>query len=134
MEKLLKVAVAQTEIQENQYEVNIENAFNPENKISMSLARTSRYPNASERFFNFDSLFGNDKLVNEEHVTAAFRYEGILFSEIDLNLSANYNFITDEIIFNNPNFENGPDRDYLTTSFELGFNFWKLYLSRCIIR
>ncbi len=109
--------------------IRLENIFSEDHKISIGIARSTRFPTATESFFNFDSLFGNDKLAVEENVSANFKYRMKLFSEIGINLSAQYNFISNEIVWKEPNFLNGQDRDFLTVAADLDYNLWKFNVS-----
>lgn len=106
--------------------INVENSLNQDSKISLGLFRTTRYPNATEKYFDFDSLYGNKNLVNEDHIAANLNFTSKIISELKFGLTGQYNFINNEIVWDNTTFKNNPERDFFVIASELEYPFWKV--------
>ena len=102
------------------------NSFNENNEFSVGISRSSRYPNATEKYFNFDSLYGNSNLVNEDHISAFANFNSKILSNLEVNLTGQYNFIKNEIVWENNTYTNSTDRDFFVITGDIKYSFWKL--------
>lgn len=103
-----------------------QNSIDLKHHFSLGAARSTRYPNATELYFNFDSLSnGNPNLLNEDHISGYINYKTKLFSDLELGMSGQYNLIMNEITFINETFSNNADRDYLVIAGGLRYSLWK---------
>jgi hypothetical protein len=104
------------------------NSFNESNELIISASRSTRFPNATEKYFDFDSLYGNKSLANEDHLSANAKFKSQILPNLGIELTGQYNFIKNEIVFENDKFNNGFDRDYLVLSGDLKYSIWKFNL------
>jgi len=102
-----------------------ENSFNAKNHFSVGVSRSSRYPNATEKYFDFNSYSGNKILSNEDHISGNAHFRSRLMSNLEVELTGQYNLIKNEIILENNTFTNDNDREYLIFASELKYSIWK---------
>jgi hypothetical protein len=102
------------------------NSFNQNNEVSLSISRNIRYPNATEKYLYFDGLYGNSKLLNEDHISVNTNFKSNILSGFGIELTAQYNSINNEIIWENSTFKNIPYRDFFVVAANLNYSTWKL--------
>ena len=105
-------------------------SFNPDSSqnIVLELARSVRIPTLNERFFNFDTLFGNPDLPPEQHLSANLRYSLKLASRWNMHLNGGACWIHDEVGWQEPDFYNAGSRDFYYLSYQTEYSFWKIDL------
>jgi len=97
--------------------------------FSVSAGRFIRFPNAGERFFDFDTLFGNPDLNPEEHFQLNAEYVLGTKPNYNLKLNAGLHRINSEVIWEEPYFSNAVDaRDFAYTGLSFGWHIWKFNL------
>jgi len=101
------------------------NSFNANSHFSIGASRSTRYPNATEKYFNFNSFKGNENLSSEDHMSGNANFRSQLFSNMELGISGQYNLIKNEIILEDSTFGNSSDRDFLVLSGDLKYSIWK---------
>jgi hypothetical protein len=94
--------------------------------IMIELARGIRLPTITERFFNFDTLFGNSDLGAEEHRSARLKYSVTLNPKWKISLSGGACWIRNEIGWSEPYFYNAGSRDFSFLALQSEFSFWKI--------
>jgi len=101
------------------------NSFNKSNELTIGISRSTRYPNATEKYFDFDSLAGNKNLINEDHIAANANFNSKILSNLEINLTGQYNLINNEIVWENNVFKNEQERDFFVLSTDLKYSIWK---------
>ncbi len=94
----------------------------------VELARGVRIPTTSERFFNFDTLFGNSDLRPEEHRSASLKYAVTFTPKWKMLLSGGACWIRNEIGWQQPYFYNAGARNFYYLALQSDFSFWKIDL------
>ena len=94
--------------------------------FSFDLSRGERIPNITERFFNFDSLYGKSNLNPETISTLAGRYYYRGHNTWHLKIDAGYHSIENEIAWKDSIFSNNGSRDFLFCGIEGFYRFWWL--------
>jgi hypothetical protein len=107
--------------------VNIKPASGQE--FDIALTRGVRFPNINERFFDFDTLYGNQDLEPEEHIMLHGKYKLKLNASWHLENEVGYGRIEKEIQWREPSFENTVARDFSFVSIGTTYRFWKLDFS-----
>jgi outer membrane cobalamin receptor len=79
----------------------------------------------SERFWNYDSLYGNPDLEPEKYTTIHARYEYRPAQNWKFLLDLGYQQIENEIVWNEPNFINSTKRDFGFAAADAQLEFWK---------
>jgi hypothetical protein len=95
------------------------------NFASFDISAGKRLPNATERFWDFDTLYGNIHLIPEEYLTVQARYRYREENVWQLGFETGYHQINNEIIWQEPQFENSGARDFYYLSTEAGLKVWK---------
>jgi hypothetical protein len=92
----------------------------------MSFDATSgqRIPNATERFFDFDTLYGDQNLTPETYTTFAGQYYYLKRNHWYFRANAGYHRIEDEIIWKDSIFVNSNSRDFAYCGLEGFFKVW----------
>jgi hypothetical protein len=94
----------------------------------LSVGRTTRMPNAGERFFNFDTLYGNPDLLPENHTRIEASYKFAASNGYYLQADGGYHIIENEIFWKEPYYSNSTQsRDFAFTGLAIGAPVWKLY-------
>ena len=101
------------------------NSIDANNNFSIGVSRSSRYPNATERYFNFNSFAGNKNLLNEDHISGNANFNSQILSNLELGLTGQYNLVKNEIVLENKTFKNDTDRDYLVFAGDLKYSLGK---------
>ena len=95
--------------------------------LHMSAGRTIRFPNSGERFFDFDTLYGNPDLSPETHTRFEAGYKFEYGSDWYLQADGGYHRIDNEIYWQEPYYSNSTQsRDFAYTGLSLGVTVWKL--------
>ena len=98
--------------------------FSEKSRLSFDATRGQRLPNATEKFFNFDTLYGNKDLIPEKYYTFAGHYDYIQKSKWHVKLDAGYHRIENEIVWKDSTFFNQGSRDFIFSGFEGFFRVW----------
>jgi hypothetical protein len=94
--------------------------------FSFDLTKGERIPNATERFFNFDSLYGSSNLKSETYSSIAGRYYYRQDNDWYIKIDAGYHHIGNEIVWKDSIFSNQGSRDFLFGGVEGFYRFWWL--------
>jgi hypothetical protein len=94
--------------------------------LSFDLTNGQRVPNASERFFNFDTLYGTPNLKPERYTTINGQYYYALPNSWHLKLDAGYHRLENEIVWKDSVFVNQDSRDFIYFGLEGFIRFWWL--------
>jgi len=97
--------------------------------FNLSASRGIRFPNMTERYFDYDSLAGNNKLLAEEHLSVFGSYGTTLAEKLRITAKTGYSFISKEIVWNESSFSNGIDRDFAVFSLDAVYPFWKFEIN-----
>jgi len=100
--------------------------FSDKHKLFLDLTSGERIPNATERFFNFDSLYGNQDLKPETYFTFTGKYFYKKLEYWHLKFDAGYHRIDDEIVWKDSTFNNQDSRDFIFCGIEGYFKVWWL--------
>jgi outer membrane cobalamin receptor len=105
-------------------------SFKPDSNQNMGLefAQSVRFPTLDERYFNFDTLFGNPHLQPEEHRSASLKYSLRLAARWKIQLTGGACWIRNEIGWREPNFYNAGSRDFYYLALRNDYSFWKIDL------
>jgi len=101
------------------------NSFDAKNHFSIGASRSTRYPNATEKYFDFNSYTGNKILSNEDHMSGNAIFRSRLLSNLELGLTGQYNLIRNEIVLEDSTFKNDADRDFMVLTGDLKYSLWK---------
>ena len=96
--------------------------------ISLDAAVSHRIPNATERFFNFDSISGNPDLQAERFILFHGGYSLKTSDSWHLRLDGGYQRIENEIVWWNEQFSNTNVRDYMFFAGEGFVRLWQFDL------
>jgi len=94
--------------------------------FSFDLTRGERIPNATERFFSFDTLYGNQNLEPETYSTITGRYYFRQENEWHLKIDAGYQSLGNEIAWKDSIFSNEGSRDFMFCGVEGFYRVWWL--------
>lgn len=106
--------------------VNLDFDISETDRLSLQASRGVRFPNATEQFFSYDTLFGNPALLYEEFLNASVAYDTKISERIGVKTKLSVNRVSNEIIWQEPNFSNGPDRKFAAVSMDVGYSVWKI--------
>ena len=98
--------------------------FSENQYLSFDLTHGERIPNATERFFDFDTLYGNQNLNPETYSTIGGRYFFRHDSEWHLKIDAGYYNIGNEIVWKDSIFTNQGSRDFVFFGVEGYLKVW----------
>ncbi len=103
-------------------------SFRPDNRqsIMMELAHGVRLPTTTERFFNFDTLYGRAELGPEEHQSARLKYAVTLNPKWRMSLTGGACWIRNEIGWSEPYFYNAGSRNFYYAALQSDFSIWKI--------
>jgi len=102
--------------------------FTDKQFASFEVSAGQRLPNATERFWDFDTLYGKEDLDPEKYFSASLRYHYKYPKLWHLDLKAGYHRIDDEIVWLSPQFKNAGSRDFYFFSAGGSFTLWKFTL------
>ncbi len=105
--------------------VGLDFILSPEHFASLYFTRGIRNPNVTERFWDFDSLKGDPDLEPEQYLTFHARYRFRPTDIWQIGVDLGYQQIENEIIWLEPRFLNGDDRDFAYLAGEGQVKFWK---------
>jgi len=94
-------------------------------QVSLNATYGHRFPNATERFFDFDSLYGNKNLEPERYLTFHGQYRVYKLNRWHLQLDGGYHRIEKEIVWSDSIFQNSRTRDFIFFGLEGSVNIWK---------
>jgi hypothetical protein len=95
--------------------------------LELTATRSVRFPTASELYFSFDTLYGNQSLSPEEHLTIHSEYNYRDSTLWNFQIAAGYCQVKKEIQWIEPNFlNNNKLRSFYYTDVSLSIAFWKL--------
>jgi hypothetical protein len=94
--------------------------------LSLELARGIRIPTTTERFFNFDTLYGDPGLLPEEHRSARIKYARMLTPGWRMQVTGGACWIRNEIGWSRPYFYNAGSRNFYYLALQSDFSFWKI--------
>ncbi len=101
--------------------------FSENQYFSFDLTNGKRIPNATERFFDIDTLYGNQNLKPETYSTISARYHYLKKNEWHLKFDAGYHRIENEIVWKDSTFSNRRDsRDFIFCGLESYLKVWWL--------
>lgn len=101
--------------------------FSENQYFSFDLTNGERIPNATERFFDIDTLYGNQNLKPETYSTISGRYYYLEKNEWHLKIDAGYHRIENEIVWKDSTFSNRRDsRDFIFCGLEGYLKVWWL--------
>jgi len=100
--------------------------FSDNQNLSFDMTNGKRLPNATERFFNFDTLYGSQNLKPETITTIGGRYYYQQMDRWHLKLDAGYHRIENEIIWKDSVFSNQDSRDFIFCGAEGYLKVWWL--------
>ncbi len=101
--------------------------FSENQYFSIDLTNGKRIPNATERFFDIDTLYGNQNLKPETYSTISGRYYYLEKDEWHLKFDAGYHRIENEIVWKDSTFSNRRDsRDFIFCGLESYLKVWWL--------
>jgi hypothetical protein len=98
--------------------------FSENQYLSFDLTNGERIPNATERFFDFDTLYGNQNLKPETYSTIGGRYYFRKDNEWHLKIDAGYHNIGNEIVWKDSTFTNQGSRDFVFCGAEGYLKVW----------
>ena len=104
--------------------LTIDFTFSENQHLSFEGTTGERIPNVTERFFDWDTLYGNQKLLPETFSTIGGHY---FFQKADywhFKIDAGYNRIGNEIVWKDSVFSNQGTRDYMFCGAEGFFKVW----------
>ena len=101
------------------------NSFDAKNHFSIGASRSTRYPNATEKYFDFNSYAGNKNLSNEDHMSGNAIFKSRLLPNLEFGLTGQYNLIRNEIVLEDSTFKNDADRDFMVLTGDLKYSLWK---------
>jgi len=96
--------------------------------LSLEFARSIRIPAVSERYFNFDTLFGNPGLQPEDHQTLVLKYSAMPLDKWKIQATAGASWIKNEIGWKEPYFYDAGSRNFYYLSLRTDYSFWKIDL------
>jgi hypothetical protein len=104
-------------------DVNLE-----DHRFDLEFSRSARYPNIVDRYFDFDSLYGNPDLGAENAlgIHAGYLYDRSVWH---FGLEGGYGRIENEIRWDGSRFGNYSTRDFSYAGLRAGFEFWKVKIS-----
>jgi outer membrane cobalamin receptor len=101
--------------------------FSENQYFSFDLTNGERLPNVTERFFDIDTLYGNQNLKPETYSTIGGRYYYLEKDEWHLKIDAGYHRIENEIVWKDSTFSNRRDsRDFIFCGLEGYLKVWWL--------
>ncbi|MCK4559384.1 MAG: TonB-dependent receptor [Calditrichia bacterium] len=101
--------------------------FSKNQYFSFDLTNGERLPNVTERFFDIDTLYGNQNLKPETYSTIGGRYYYLEKDEWHLKIDAGYHRIENEIVWKDSTFSNRRDsRDFIFCGLEGYLKVWWL--------
>jgi outer membrane cobalamin receptor len=109
--------------------IGIDLLISENQSASVDLTIGKRLPTAVERFFDFDTLYGNPDLEPETYTTVYGRYTWDDRERWSLTVHGGYHRIENEIIWQDPMFMNGQTRDFIFLGLESSVSWWKLTAS-----
>jgi len=95
-------------------------------EVELAASRTVRIPNINERFFDFDSLYGNPDLKAETHVTSYASYTFHPGSKWSFRGMVGYSSVDNEIEWQNSIFKNTGFRDFSFIQLQTSYKFWRI--------
>jgi hypothetical protein len=98
-------------------------------EFDFALTRGIRFPNINERFFDFDTLYGNQDLQSEKHAMLYGRYKLKAHSNWYLQSEVGYCRVENEIQWQEPSFKNSSMRDFTYSTILSTYRFWHIKLS-----
>ena len=98
-------------------------------EFDLALTRGIRFPNSNERFFDFDTLYGNQDLQSEKHLMVYGRYKFKAHSNWQLQSEVGYCRVENEIQWQEPSFKNSAVRDFAYSTILSAYRFWHIELS-----
>jgi hypothetical protein len=94
--------------------------------LNFGFSRSTRLPNAGERFFDFDTLFGNQNLEPEVHTRLEAMFKMKVTDNWSMQLDGGLHRVSHEIIWKDPQYMNASsNRDFVFTGVATGVAFWK---------
>jgi outer membrane cobalamin receptor len=100
--------------------------FSENSNLTIDITNGQRIPNATERFFDFDSLYGDPNLKPETYTTFGGQYFYVKKNDWHFKLDAGYHRIEDEISWKDSVFVNSDNRDFFYSGLEGFFRVWWL--------
>ncbi len=94
-------------------------------QLSLDISAGVRFPGAIERFFNFDSLYGNPDLEEEKNLTIHGQYFYNLTDKFHLKLDGGFHMIDKEILWADSTFYNRGSRDFMFMGLEAYWKVWQ---------
>ena len=104
--------------------VGMDIRLSEESGLSADLTNGQRIPNATERFFDFDSLYGNPDLIPESYTTFSGKYYYGSKNNWHLKAEGGYHRIEDEIVWQDSIFINSENRDFAFFGLEGFLKVW----------
>jgi len=101
------------------------NSFDAKNHFSIGASRSTRYPNVTEKYFNFNSFSGNENLSNEDHMSGNANFKSQIFENLEMGLTGQYNLVKNEIVLEDSSFKNDADRDYFVLAGDFKYSLWR---------
>ena len=98
--------------------------FSENQNLSFDVTTGERIPNATERFFDFDTLYGNQDLKPETYSTICGRYYFRQINAWHIKIDAGYHSIGNEIVWEDSVFTNQGSRDFMFGSLEGFLKVW----------
>jgi outer membrane cobalamin receptor len=98
-------------------------------EIDLAAYRLIRFPNINERYFDFDSLYGNPDVQPEEHVSFSARYQFNASSDWRFGGTIGYSLVDKEIQWNSLQFENSDFRDFTYAALKATYSIWQIDFS-----
>ena len=95
-------------------------------RLSLDISRGIRFPGATERFFNFDTLYGNPELKEERNLTIHGKYLYQLTDKWHLKVDGGFHKIDKEILWADSSFYNSGSRDFIFFGLEAFWKIWQL--------
>jgi outer membrane cobalamin receptor len=92
--------------------------------LSVDLTNGQRVPNVTERFFDFDTLYGNNSLTPETYSTINGKFYYAQINKWHLKIDAGYHRIENEIVWKDSVFLNQNSRDFMFCGVEGLLRIW----------
>lgn len=105
--------------------VGLDFIFSKEHFASFDITSGTRNPNVTERFWALDSLKGNPDLEPEKYLTFSTRYRYRPSDAWQIGIDLGYQRIEKEIIWSEPQFLNGENRDFAFLAADGQVKLWK---------
>jgi len=98
--------------------------FSENHILSFDATTGERIPNVTERFFDFDTLYGNQNLKPETYSTISGYYYFRPSNTWHVKIDAGYHRIGNEIVWNDSIFSNQGTRDFMFCGVEGFYRIW----------